>query len=235
MREAGRVVAATIQELVRNIRPGIKTKELDDIAYKEIRRHGAKPSFKGYLGFPASICVSINEEIVHGIPGSRIIKEGDIVSLDVGAIVEGFHGDSAVTVSIGEITLEIDHLIQDTEEALRKGIQFAKAGNRIGDISSAIQTFVEAKGYSIVSEYVGHGIGRALHEDPQVPNYGNPNKGLMLYEGMTIAIEPMVNIGGWETQKLNDNWTVITADGSLSAHFEHTILITKGHAEILTA
>jgi methionyl aminopeptidase len=235
MREAGRVVAATIQELVRNIRPGIKTKELDDIAYKEIRRHGAKPSFKGYLGFPASICVSINEEIVHGIPGSRIIKEGDIVSLDVGAIVEGFHGDSAVTVSIGEITLEIDHLIQDTEEALRKGIQFAKAGNRIGDISSAIQTFVEAKGYSIVREYVGHGIGRALHEDPQVPNYGNPNKGLMLYEGMTIAIEPMVNIGGWETQKLNDNWTVITADGSLSAHFEHTILITKGHAEILTA
>ena len=235
MREAGKIVATTIQTLVRNIGPGIKTKELDDIAYKEIKRLGATPSFKGYLGFPASICVSINEEIVHGIPGTRVIKEGDIVSLDVGAIVDGFHGDSAVTVSIGNIPVQTDHLIKDTAEALRRGIQSAKAGNRIGDISSSIQTFVEEKGYSVVREYVGHGIGRALHEDPQIPNYGNPNKGLMLYEGMTIAIEPMVNIGGWETQKLNDDWTVITADGSLSAHFEHTILITKEHAEILTA
>ncbi len=234
MREAGRIVAATIEKLVEKIRPGMKTQELDAVAYKEIIKLGAKPSFKGYLGFPASICVSINDEIVHGIPGDRVIKEGDIVSMDVGAIIEGLHGDAAVTVAVSEVPPKTRNLIETTREALEQSIKVAKAGARIGDISSAIQTFVERRGYSIVREYVGHGIGRALHEDPQIPNYGSPSKGPLLYSGMTIAIEPMVNIGGWETHRLDDEWTVVTADGSLSAHFEHTILINDGEAEVLT-
>ena len=171
---------------------------------------------------------------MHGIPGTRIIKEGDIVSVDVGAIVDGFHGDSAVTVSVGEIPSQTNHLIKDTKEALRRGIQAAKAGNRIGDISSSIQTFVEEKGYSVVREYVGHGIGRALHEEPAIPNYVTQGHGAELREGLVIAIEPMVNIGGWETQVLDDDWTVVTADGSLSAHFEHTIEITDDDPKVLT-
>jgi methionyl aminopeptidase len=213
----------------------MKTRELDAIAYKEIVRLGARPSFKGYLGFPASICVSINEEIVHGIPGERVIKEGDIVSLDVGAIVDGFHADSAVTLAVGNhISADTQDLLGTTTESLKLGIGAARAGARIGDISSAIQTFVEGRGYSVVREYVGHGIGHALHEDPQIPNYGTPDKGLLLYPGMTIAIEPMVNVGGWQTRRLEDQWTVVTADNTLSAHFEHTILINDGEAEILT-
>ena len=195
---------------------------------------GAKPSFKGYLGFPRTICASINEEIVHGIPGDRVIRDGDLVSMDVGAVVEGFHGDSAVTVGVGATTPAVADLIDVTREALERGIAAATNSARVGDISWAVQSFVEEKGYSVVREYVGHGIGRALHEEPQVPNFGPPGSGALLKSGMVIAIEPMVNIGGWQTRVLDDNWTVVTADGSLSAHYENTLLITDGDAEVLT-
>ncbi len=234
MRQAGKVVASTIAALVKAIEPGMKTADLDDIAVQEIRRLGAKPSFKGYLGFPRTICASINDEIVHGIPGDRVIRDGDLVSLDVGAVVEGFHGDSAVTVGVGAATPAVADLIDVTREALERGIAAATNGARVGDISWAVQSFVEEKGYSVVREYVGHGIGRALHEEPQVPNFGPPGSGALLKSGMVIAIEPMVNIGGWQTRVLEDNWTVVTADGSLSAHYENTLLITDGDAEVLT-
>ena len=234
MREAGHVVAETIRELKRTIEPGMKTKELDAIASRHIARMGAKPSFKGYRGFPATICVSLNTEIVHGIPGDRAIQDGTIVSMDVGAVVGGFHGDSAVTVGVGTISSEAERLIEDTRLALEKGIQQAMAGNRIGDISRAVQEHAEALGYGVVREYVGHGIGRALHEEPSVPNFGEPGKGPSLRPGMVIAIEPMLNIGGWETQVLPDDWTVVTADGTLSAHFEHTVAITEAGPEVLT-
>jgi methionyl aminopeptidase len=234
MRQAGKVVAQTIATLVEALRPGMKTLDLDDIAVQEIRRLGAKPSFKGYLGFPCTICVSINNEIVHGIPGDRVIQEGDLVSLDVGAVVEGFHGDSAVSVGVGKVSPVVTELIAVTREALERGIAAAIHGSRVGDISWAVQSFVEESGYSVVREYVGHGIGRALHEEPQVPNFGSPGSGALLWKGMVIAIEPMVNIGTWQTRVLEDNWTVVTADGSLSAHFENTLVITEGDAEVLT-
>jgi methionyl aminopeptidase len=240
MRQAGRIVAQTIASLVEAIRPGMKTLDLDDIASAEINRLGAKPSFKGYLGFPCTICVSINNEIVHGIPGNRVIQDGDIVSLDVGAVVEGFHGDSAVTTGVGTISTVAKELIDVTSKALERGIAAATHGSRVGDISWAVQSYVEGMrlpdghSYSVVREYVGHGIGRALHEEPQVPNFGVPGGGALLKKGMVIAIEPMVNLGGWQTQTLNDNWTVVTADGSLSAHFENTLVITDGNAEVLT-
>jgi methionyl aminopeptidase len=234
MRQAGKVVAQTIALLVQTLKPGMKTVDLDDIASQEIQRLGAKPSFKGYLGFPCTICVSINNEIVHGIPGNRVIQEGDLVSLDVGAVVEGFHGDSAVTIGVGKVSPAAMELIDVTREALDRGIAAATHGSRVGDISWAVQSFVEDKGYSVVREYVGHGIGRALHEEPQVPNFGSPGTGILLRKGMVIAIEPMVNVGGWQTQSLDDNWTVVTADGSLSAHFENTLVITEGDAEVLT-
>lgn len=234
MRQAGKVVAATLDLLVRSLRPGMTTKELDIISAREIRRWGAKPAFLGYRGYPATICVSVNHEIVHGIPGNKVIKEGDIVSLDVGAVVNGFFGDAAVTAGVGKMSQEAQALIDITREALELAIKLARPGVRTGDLGAAIQEFVESRGYSVVREYVGHGIGRALHEDPQVPNYGIPGRGPMLQEGMTIAIEPMVNMGGWRTRLLEDNWTVVTADGSLSAHFENTILIAKDGAEVLT-
>jgi methionyl aminopeptidase len=234
MREAGKVVASTIAVLSEKIEPGMKTRELDLISAKEIKRLGAKPAFLGYLGFPATICVSVNEEIVHGIPGSRVIMEGDIVSVDVGAIVNGFYGDAAVTIGIGSISEEAQAVIDVTKESLDIGISKAREGIRIGDVGSAIQEFAEKKGYSVVREYVGHGIGRALHEDPQVPNYGVAGKGIMLHEGMTIAIEPMLNVGALETRLLDDGWTVVTADLSLSAHFENTVAITEDGVEVLT-
>lgn len=234
MREAGYVVAETIRELKRAIEPGMKTKELDAIASRHIARMGAKPSFKGYRGFPATICVSLNAEIVHGIPGNRVIQDGTIVSMDVGAVVGGFHGDSAVTVGVGTISSEAERLIEVTRLSLEKGIQQAIVGNRIGDISRAVQEHAETFGYGVVREYVGHGIGRALHEEPSVPNFGEPGKGPSLRPGMVIAIEPMLNIGGWETQVLLDDWTVVTADGTLSAHFEHTVAITEAGPEVLT-
>ena len=240
MRQAGRVVAEVKTELMKAIRPGVKTGELDRIAEERIRQLGATPSFKGYTGpgatpFPSTICVSLNDEIVHGIPGDRVIEEGDIVSVDVGAVVGGFHGDSAFTAVAGEPSDEASRLIDATREALEIGIARAKAGGRVGDISAAVQAHAEGLGYSVVREYVGHGIGRALHEEPQVPNYGIAGRGPLLRESMTIAVEPMLNVGACGTVRLDDGWTVSTEDGSLSAHFEDTIVITGRGAEVLTA
>ena len=235
MRRAGRVVGETLEILQAAVRPGVTTQELDEIAEREIRARGATPSFKGYRGFPATICTSINSEIVHGIPGSRALKDGDLIKLDAGAIVEGYHGDAAMTVAVGEVSEEALKLIETTERSLQAGIAEAKAGNRIHDIGAAVQTTAEGAGFSVVREYVGHGIGRALHEDPPVPNYGKPGTGLKLEPGLVIAIEPMVNVGSYETRLLPDGWTVVTADGALSAHFEHTIAITENGPEVLTA
>ncbi len=234
MRHAGSIVGSTLTLLKRSVEPGITTRELDSIAYKNILGHGAKPAFKGYHGFPGTICASVNEEIVHGIPGKRALKEGDIIKMDVGAIIEGFIGDAAVSVAVGEVSDEAIDLMDATRQCLEKGIEAARPGNRLGDIGSAVQTLGEARGYGVVREFVGHGIGRFLHEDPQVPNYGQPGRGQLLRAGMCIAIEPMLNIGDWRTRVLDDEWTVVTADGLLSAHFEHTIAITEEGPEILT-
>ena len=234
MRRAGAVVGATHAVLRKSVEPGIKTRELDAIAYREIKKLGAKPAFKGYRGFPATICASVNDEIVHGIPGDRVLREGDLVKMDVGAIVDGFIGDAAITVGVGNISPEAADLIEVTRLSLEEGIKAARAGARVGDIGEAVQRFAESRGYSVVREYVGHGIGRFLHEDPQVPNYGPGGRGALLRRGMTIAIEPMVNIGDWHTRLQEDQWTVVTADKSLSAHFEHTIAINDGEAEVLT-
>ncbi|AMA74405.1 MULTISPECIES: type I methionyl aminopeptidase [Aneurinibacillus] len=234
MREAGRIVALTHKELKKAIRPGITTGDLDEIAEAFIRKHGAKPSFKGYGGFAGSICTSVNEELVHGIPGKRKLKEGDIISLDIGAEVDGYHGDSAWTYAVGKISPENQRLLDVTEKSLYEGLAQAKPDARLTDISHAIQVYVEAAGYSIVREYVGHGIGRSLHEDPQIPNFGPPGRGPRLKPGMVLAIEPMVNAGKRYVRTLADNWTVVTVDGSMCAHFEHTIAITEDGYEILT-
>ena len=234
IRQAGRVVAKVLEVLKSKVRPGIRTKELDIIAGSELERLGARPTFKGYRGFPANLCVSVNDEIVHGIPGERVLAEGDIVSLDLGAIVNGFQGDAAITVGVGEISPEAKELMAATEGALNAGIRAAHAEARLGDISAAIQHYAESKGYSVVREYTGHGIGREMHEEPQIPNFGLPGTGPVLKKGMTFALEPMLNAGDWRTRVDSDHWTVRTADGSLSAHFEHTIAITDGEAEVLT-
>ena len=234
MRQAGRIVAIVLEVLTKQVRPGIKTKDLDIMAAREIERLGAKPSFKGYRGFPANLCTSVNDEIVHGIPGERILDEGDIVSLDLGAIFMGFHGDAAVTVGVGKISSPARRLLEITEGALKAGMAAAQAEARLGDISSAIQSYAESRGYSVVREYSGHGIGRELHEEPQILNFGLPGTGPVLKRGMTFALEPMVNAGDWHTRLGNDHWTVFTADGSLSAHFEHTIVITGAEPEVLT-
>jgi len=234
MRQAGRIVADILGILSRQVRPGMKTKELDTIAARELERLGAKPSFKGYHGFPANVCVSINDEIVHGIPGERVLREGDIASLDFGAIFKGFQGDAALTVGVGEISPAAKHLIETTEGALEAGINAARSGARLGDISTAIQNYAESRGFSVVREYTGHGIGREMHEEQQIPNFGLPGSGPVLKEGMTLALEPMVNAGDWRTRVGDDHWTVLTADGSLSAHFERTIAITDGEPEVLT-
>jgi len=235
MRQAGRVVATVLDILSRRLKAGMKTKELDIIAAEEVTRLGAKPSFKGYRGFPANLCVSVNDEVVHGIPAERILRRGDIVSLDLGAIFKGFQGDAAVTVGVGEISPKAGELVQTTEGALEAGIAAARPGARLGDISAAIQNYAESRGYSVVREYTGHGIGRQMHEEPQIPNFGLAGTGPMLEKGMALALEPMVNVGDWHTRVGGDQWTVLTADGSLSAHFEHTIVITDGEAEVLTA
>ena len=236
MREAGRILAETLQLVVSRVRPGLIEKELDDIARREFKKRGVIPTFLGYAQppYPATICVSVNDEVVHGIPGKREISDGDIVSIDIGCTYKGFVADMAVTVGAGNVSPEAQKLIDVTREAVWCGIRAARGGSRVGDIGHAIQTYVEGEGYSVVREYVGHGVGRQMHEDPQIPNYGNPNTGAVLRPGMVIAIEPMVNIGGWQTKKDSDNWTVRTADGSLSAHFEHTLAITEGEAEVLT-
>jgi methionyl aminopeptidase len=234
MKRAGQVVAHTLKALRSAIKPGITTGDLDYVARSEIARHGAIPSFVGYRGFPAAVCVSVNEQIVHGIPGELVIQEGDLVSVDVGAIVDGFHGDAAITVGAGEISNAAQRLIDATRESLNRGIEAAVVGARIGDISNAVQSYAEEHGFSVVREYVGHGIGRQMHEEPSVPNYGKPGRGLQLREGMALAIEPMLNIGDWTTKLLPDNWTVVTGDGSLSAHFEHSIAITSKGPIVMT-
>jgi len=235
MRLAGRIVATVLEMLKLRVKPGMKTEELDSIAAGEAERLGAVPSFKGYHGFPANLCVSVNDEIVHGIPGRRVLQEGDIVSLDFGVIYEGFQGDSAITVGVGSISPEAEKLVETTRGSLEAGMNAARAGARLGDISVAIQQYAESRGYSVVREYTGHGIGRDMHEDPQIPNFGFPGEGPVLKKGMTIALEPMVNIGGWRTKVADNNWTVSTMDGSLSAHFEHTIAVTDNAHEVLTA
>lgn len=234
MRRAGRVLAELLQVLTQRIAPGMKTRELDRIALDELNRHGARPSFKGYRGFPAHLCVSVNDEIVHGIPGERVLREGDLVSLDVGSIVDGFQADAATTVALGSVSSEVQKLLETGRGALAAGIGAAKSGARLGDISAAIQQHVESRGFTVVREYTGHGIGREMHEDPQVPNFGTPGEGPELVEGMTLALEPMVNAGTWRTKVAGNRWTVLTADGSLSVHFEHTIAVTRGEAQILT-
>ena len=227
MAAAGRIVAETLALMGRTVRAGISTKELDRRAEEFIRSHpGALPSFKGLYDFPATLCTSINQEVVHGIPSAkRVLKDGDLISVDVGVQLEGLHADSAATFPVGDVTPEARHLLQVTQDALAAGIAQAKAGNHVGDIGHAVQEVAEAAGYSVVREMVGHGIGAAFHEEPQVPNFGKPKRGARLVAGMTIAIEPMVNVGGSEIRTLADKWTVVTADGSLSAHFEHTVAI----------
>ncbi|GAB6564825.1 MULTISPECIES: type I methionyl aminopeptidase [Bacillus] len=234
MREAGRIVALTHQELKQHITPGITTKELDQIAEKTIQKYGATPSFKGYNGFPGSICASVNEELVHGIPGKRKLKEGDIISIDIGAKYNGYHGDSAWTYPVGSISESVQKLLDVTEKSLYLGLEQVKPGERLSNISHAVQTHAEENGFSIVREYVGHGIGQDLHEDPQIPHYGPPNGGPRLKPGMVICVEPMVNQGRRYVKTLSDDWTVVTVDGKWCAHFEHTIALTEAGYEILT-
>ena len=235
MAEASRVVAEALEIVRREVRPGVTTDDLDRIAEEAIRSRGAVPAFKGYRSYPKTLCASVNEQVVHGIPSKRKLKDGDIIGLDLGAIVGGFYGDSAVTVAVGRIDEKVARLIQVTKEALDLGIEQAVVGKRLTDISHAVQRHVEAAGYSVVTEFVGHGIGRQLHEEPQVPNYGKPGQGPRLQPGMVLAIEPMVNMGGSAVRVLDDRWTAVTADGSLSAHFEHTVAIqAAGSARVLS-
>ncbi len=235
MEEACKISAGALKTAGEAVEPGVTTEEIDRIAEAYIRSHGAEPNFKGYNGYPATACISINNEVIHGIPSKkRIVKEGDIVSIDLGAKYEGYHGDNAATFAAGEISADAKRLLEVTEQSLYRGIAAALAGNRIGDISNAVQSFVEANGYSVVRDYVGHGIGTSLHEAPEVPNYGRAKHGIRLVPGMTLAIEPMVNAGAFGVDVLSDGWTVLTKDGSLSAHFEHTVVITADGAKILT-
>ncbi|SMC97286.1 type I methionyl aminopeptidase [Sporomusa malonica] len=234
LRDAGRIVAETLNEVKKAVKPEVTTLELDRIAEQYIKSKGAVPAFKGYHGFPGNICASVNEEVVHGIPGLKRLKNGDNVSIDIGAIINGYCGDAAITVPVGEVDAEVEKLIEVTEQSLYKGIEKAIAGSRLGDVSHSIQTYAEGHGYGVVRDFVGHGIGRNMHEDPQIPNYGLPGRGPRLKSGMTLAIEPMINAGTHEVKTLSDNWTVVTADGKRSAHFEHTIAITADGPEILT-
>jgi methionyl aminopeptidase len=234
MKRSNAIVAEVFEKLKGMIVPGISTKELDQVAEDYILLKGARPAFKGYRGFPATLCISINEEVVHGIPGQRRLKEGDLVSLDVGVNFVGYYGDAAITLPVGEVDPEAKRLLEVTERALSIGIEKAKVGNRLFDISYAIQSWVESHGFSVVRDFVGHGIGKDLHEEPQVPNFGAPHQGPRLEKGMVFALEPMVNEGTYEVRILSDGWTVVTADGKRSAHFEHTIVITDGGAEILS-
>lgn len=234
MRIAGKIVAETLLIVEEQVKPGITTAELDRIAEEFITKHGAKPSFKGLYGFPASLCISVNEHVVHGIPGGYVLKDGDIISVDCGACINGFHGDAARTFAVGNVSDEAKNLIRVTQQSFFKGIEYAKVGNRLTDISHEIQNYVEASGFSVVRDFVGHGIGRVVHEDPDVPNFGKAGRGPKLLAGMTLAIEPMINIGTYKVKTLKDNWTVVTSDGSLSAHYENTVVILPDGPEILT-
>jgi methionyl aminopeptidase len=235
MRRAGKITAAARALAGEMVKPGVTTQEINDEVERFIRKEGAIPSFLNYSGYPGSICISVNDEVIHGIPGKRVLQDGDIVSVDVGAYIGGYHGDCAATFACGTITPEAQDLIDVTRQSFFEGIKFAKKGYRVSDISAAIQVYVESHGYSIVREYVGHGIGKNLHESPEVPNFGNPGWGVRLLPGMTLAIEPMVNTGSAAIQLLSDGWTVKTRDGKYAAHYENTILITDGEPEILTA
>ena len=234
MRHAGSVVAQTLQRLVEEVRPGVVVKDLDKVVRREFERHRVVPTFLGYHGYPATVCVSVNEEIVHGIPGKRVIQDGDVVSLDLGCTYRGFVADAALTVIAGTPKPGTQELVDVTRESLATGIKEARAGNRLGQISNAIQAYIEARGFGVVREYVGHGVGRQMHEEPQVPNFGPADRGPVLRKGMVLALEPMVTVGDWHTKKHADGWTVSTVDGSLCAHFEHTIAVTEGEAEVLT-
>jgi methionyl aminopeptidase len=235
MRQAGRIVARTLQELARAVKPGITTIQLDTLARRYIEKLHGRPAFRGYHGYPASICASLNDEVVHGIPSLRRLKTGDIISIDVGVFYKGYYGDAAATFPVGEVSPLAERLLEVTRESLYKGIEKAFPGNHLYDISAAVQTYVESQGFSVVRNYVGHGIGSEMHEEPQVPNFGLPGKGPVLEAGMVLAIEPMVNAGTWEVETLNDDWTVVTRDRSLSAHFEHTVAILQDGPEILTS
>jgi methionyl aminopeptidase len=236
MREAGRLVGEVLTELTARVVPGVTTAELDELAEERIRNAGAMPAFKGYHGYPATICASINEEVIHGIPsGRRILNEGDVISIDVGASLDGYYGDSAVTLAVGQVSEQAATLLRVTEESLYKAIERVRPGGRISDIGHAVQQHVEAYGFSVVREFVGHGIGQRMHEEPQVPNYGEPGRGPRLAEGMVLAIEPMVNAGKPAVKVLADGWTAVTRDSSLSAHFEHTVAVTADGPWILTA
>lgn len=234
MRKAGKIVGETLNLLEKNIRPGITTAELDRIAEEFITKQGAKPSFKGLYGFPASVCISVNNTVVHGIPGSYILKDGDIISVDCGAYIDGFHGDAARTFPVGNVSAQAQKLIEVTRDSFFKGIEKAQVGNRLTDISHAIQQYAEDNGFSVVRDFVGHGIGRNVHESPNVPNFGKPGKGPKLVKGMALAIEPMLNIGKHNVKTLSDGWTVVTADGTLAAHYENTIAILPDGPEVLT-
>jgi len=234
MRQAGRIVAGLLATLAQLARPGMKTKALDDAARTFLREHGAQPAFLGYRGFPASICVSVNEEVVHGIPGDRTIREGDVVSLDAGAVISGYYADAAVTVTVGAVSPAVRRLVETTRQALEMGIRQARAGHRLSDISHAVQEVVEGAGFGIVRDFVGHGIGRAMHEEPPIPNFGAPHMGPRLKAGMVLAIEPMVTERGPEVEILEDGWTAVTKDRSRAAHFEHTVAITDAGTDILT-
>ena len=234
MRQACRITAAARALAGDMVRPGVTTKQIDKAVHDYIVSQGAKPSFLGYHGFPASTCISVNSTVIHGIPGGYVLKDGDIVSIDVGAYYKGFHGDCAATFPCGSISAEAQKLIDVTKQSFFEGIRFAKRGNRVSDISHAVQAYVESNGFSVVRTFVGHGVGAQLHEEPEVPNYGAPGRGPRLLPGMTLAIEPMVNAGSYEVKILKDRWTTVTADGELSAHYENTVLITDGEPEILT-
>jgi len=234
IKRSKQIVAKILEELGSMIRPGVRTRELDEHAEARTREMGAIPAFKGYRDFPSSLCTSINEEIVHGIPSSRVLREGDIISLDFGVLYEGYYGDAAVTFPVGEVTPRAKKLIQAAKEAFHKGLDQARTGNRLSDISHAIQTYVEAQGFSVIRSFVGHGIGLSLHEEPQIPNFGLPGRGPKIKPGMVFALEPMIAMGDWNVEILEDNWTAITRDKSLSAHYEHTVAITEEGAEILS-
>lgn len=234
MKKAGRIVGETLLLLEKEVKPGITTADLDRIAEEFITKHGAKPSFKGLYGFPSSLCISVNEQVIHGFPGAYVLKEGDIVSIDCGAFYDGFHGDAARTFPVGNISVDAQKLIDITRESFFQGINFAKEGNKLTDISYGIQSYVEAAGFSVVRDFVGHGIGRKVHEEPNVPNFGKSGRGPKLVEGMVLAIEPMVNAGTHKVKTLKDGWTVVTADSSLSAHYENTVAILSDGPEILT-
>ncbi len=235
MREACRISANALKEAGRAVEPGVSTKEIDDIVRKYIQKQGATPSFLGYGGFPASACISVNDVVIHGIPSKKqILKKGDIVSIDIGAFIGGYHGDNAYTFACGDISKEAQALLDATKESLYEGIKAAIAGNRIGDIGNAVQTYAEARSYSVVRDFVGHGVGAKLHEDPSVPNYGTPGRGVRLLPGMKIAIEPMITAGKYDVRVLDDDWTTVTVDGSLAAHFEHSVAITPDGPVIMT-